>query len=165
MIGVATALVEELPPRARRIHPVDHDRIFLRGTTSACAENTSVNVMYDFPWGNYLRVRGEYGSGVATVGCMMELPPRARRIPPTTKTSHLTPGTTSACAENTIKRFAPGRGGRNYLRVRGEYKRLEPLSVPAPELPPRARRIHLTQTNKLPLAGTTSACAENTSYR
>ena len=101
MIGVATALVEELPPRARRIHPVDHDRIFLRGTTSACAENTSVNVMYDFPWGNYLRVRGEYGSGVATVGCMMELPPRARRIQPFDSIEGFLRGTTSACAENT----------------------------------------------------------------
>ena len=91
----------ELPPRARRIHPVDHDRIFLRGTTSACAENTSVNVMYDFPWGNYLRVRGEYGSGVATVGCMMELPPRARRIQPFDSIEGFLRGTTSACAENT----------------------------------------------------------------
>ena len=111
----------ELPPRARRIHPVDHDRIFLRGTTSACAENTSVNVMYDFPWGNYLRVRGEYGSGVATVGCMMELPPRARRIQPFDSIEGFLRGTTSACAENTAGHDQPRPNTRNYLRVRGEY--------------------------------------------
>ena len=102
MIGVATALVEELPPRARRIHPVDHDRIFLRGTTSACAENTSVNVMYDFPWGNYLRVRGEYIYVAGLISGMVELPPRARRIRITGMPGSVPIGTTSACAENTL---------------------------------------------------------------
>ena len=30
----------ELPPRTRRIHPIDNKIILLRGTTSAYAENT-----------------------------------------------------------------------------------------------------------------------------
>ena len=52
---------QELPPRARRIHLASRFNRHFRGTTSACAENTS-------SWGhgavaswNYLRVRGEYG--------------------------------------------------------------------------------------------------------
>ena len=53
-------------------------------------------------------------------------------------------------------------GGRNYLRVRGEY-----ISLPAHveqhmELPPRARRILEVWMDQLGKSGTTSACAENT---
>ena len=50
----------ELPPRARRIRP---RRTAVRasvGTTSACAENTSVRGLSPLEFGNYLRVRGEY---------------------------------------------------------------------------------------------------------
>ena len=50
----------------------------------------------------------------------------------------------------------------NYLRVRGEY----PLTCMKPgvilELPPRARRIHITASIDAGHGGTTSACAENT---
>ena len=71
-------------------------------------------------------------------------------------------GTTSACAENTNYGLPNARTRRNYLRVRGEYsRRSEALGVP-PELPPRARRIHIACDNPDDLQGTTSACAENT---
>ena len=70
----------ELPPRARRI-PAELLRDYrIRGTTSACAENTL------WPWPvpcggwNYLRVRGEYRSAKTDTSGLMELPPRARRI-------------------------------------------------------------------------------------
>ena len=59
---VATPLLLqlELPPRARRIRLYywgdDQDE----GTTSACAENTSVGHMPKNYMRNYLRVRGEY---------------------------------------------------------------------------------------------------------
>ena len=50
----------ELPPRARRIPFDGMECANLRGTTSACAENTvSASVSSGFTW-NYLRVRGEY---------------------------------------------------------------------------------------------------------
>ena len=92
----------------------------------------------------------------------MELPPRARRIPP--HFPHLTtnPGTTSACAENTL--MAPMEGGRiwNYLRVRGEYVKSFISSLSTPELPPRARRIRPKHRQVCMQKGTTSACAENT---
>ena len=52
---------------------------------------------------------------------MMELPPRARRIPEDFKVLLRAPGTTSACAENTVSAIAPSMLFRNYLRVRGEY--------------------------------------------
>ena len=50
----------ELPPRARRIPATVEVRRAPRGTTSACAENTSPT--WDAPrlMRNYLRVRGEY---------------------------------------------------------------------------------------------------------
>ena len=92
-----------------------------------------------------------------------ELPPRARRILGDPPVAGDPPGTTSACAENT-------RGGRfraifsgNYLRVRGEYGWVTIESEPLMELPPRARRILEPGIQAQAHAGTTSACAENTS--
>ena len=74
-------LFRELPPRARRI-PLPQQRwATSQGTTSACAENTSASLSGAPPTWNYLRVRGEYGLRRVIAGCMMELPPRARRIP------------------------------------------------------------------------------------
>ena len=91
-----------------------------------------------------------------------ELPPRARRIPVATSVTSTSAGTTSACAENTPLAGMLTRFSGNYLRVRGEYR----YSYRAPgmcrELPPRARRIHGLVRRRHVLAGTTSACAENT---
>ena len=92
----------------------------------------------------------------------MELPPRARRIPRTTRKPSTCMGTTSACAENTR---APGlypHQARNYLRVRGEYQIRKNVRCPASELPPRARRIRSPSGSRASSMGTTSACAENT---
>ena len=50
----------ELPPRARRIHGVEHAGASDDGTTSACAENTFESFGHKIVHGNYLRVRGEY---------------------------------------------------------------------------------------------------------
>ena len=93
---------------------------------------------------------------------LLELPPRARRIPRTTRKPSTCMGTTSACAENTR---APGlypHQARNYLRVRGEYQIRKNVRCPASELPPRARRILGDKAMGLHPGGTTSACAENT---
>ena len=71
-------------------------------------------------------------------------------------------GTTSACAENTV-RFNPLTvGGWNYLRVRGEYAAIAKPNAMNGELPPRARRIREIGKEYTPQEGTTSACAENT---
>ena len=51
------------------------------GTTSACAENTSLGASEKDIKGNYLRVRGEYESAFLAEASTAELPPRARRIP------------------------------------------------------------------------------------
>ena len=72
------------------------------------------------------------------------------------------PGTTSACAENTVKRPRKRKSEWNYLRVRGEYDRNYPTCGVFPELPPRARRIRQVRFRNIPNDGTTSACAENT---
>ncbi|VEI98271.1 Uncharacterised protein [Corynebacterium matruchotii] len=70
----------ELPPRARRIPQRASSCQALRGTTSACAENTTGGPGRTKFRRNYLRVRGEYpwlNHGQTTA---QELPPRARRI-------------------------------------------------------------------------------------
>ena len=156
---------KELPPRARRIR-LHHPRHHLHaGTTSACAENT-----YCHRWGrychrNYLRVRGEYGTGDSQHDTFVELPPRARRIPPNRKGEDNIMGTTSACAENTPFKIKTNIFVSNYLRVRGEYTRTRKILTRIMELPPRARRIPVEVEGEDATLGTTSACAENTCSR
>ena len=94
--------------------------------------------------------------------CIVELPPRARRIPSRSKQVTRTHGTTSACAENTRRRGRWGFSHRNYLRVRGEYPPVRSWQPPLRELPPRARRIRRDCLYGHAQHGTTSACAENT---
>ena len=152
----------ELPPRARRIPRVRQRRVLGCGTTSACAENTIGKLLAGAAAGNYLRVRGEYTVLCTSPTAYWELPPRARRILPAPRDRRWTIGTTSACAENTI-RPTPHLGlPRNYLRVRGEYVRQIITPPTNPELPPRARRILQTPLSPSRPRGTTSACAENT---
>ena len=74
-----------------------------------------------FPFGNYLRVRGEYSVPTGKKILKKELPPRARRILRSRVSRLLARGTTSACAENTENLWPSMVGNRNYLRVRGEY--------------------------------------------
>ena len=132
----------ELPPRARRIR--DPLRMFAnsKGTTSACAENTALFRM------------------LLSKTC--ELPPRARRIPFSKDSLPRGKGTTSACAENTTPLLGNKNPLRNYLRVRGEYPDKNLTGFTQQELPPRARRIQTLDGFEGVLAGTTSACAENT---
>ena len=155
-------LIQELPPRARRIHQVFLKLLKIHGTTSACAENTSPHPRTLPPPWNYLRVRGEYAAKHATHASTTELPPRARRIlgaGASLATSH---GTTSACAENTNGKAIFPQPKGNYLRVRGEYSWRRGAGSPHWELPPRARRIPEAQPLIALGLGTTSACAENT---
>ena len=156
-------LHRELPPRARRIHDVPAIPLGPRGTTSACAENTGVRVDLVDHSRNYLRVRGEYRHCYLLAYLCPELPPRARRIQTLQKISFVYQGTTSACAENTLFLILPFLLIRNYLRVRGEYKRKRFSREHDWELPPRARRIPLGDRKRNVPIGTTSACAENTS--
>ena len=111
---------------------------------------------------NYLRVRGEYCPTPFTGFCTVELPPRARRIPGASGIYASPPGTTSACAENTLPQQLAGSRGGNYLRVRGEYWRRCRQRQINWELPPRARRIHWGDNAESITERTTSACAENT---
>ena len=152
----------ELPPRARRIRRRRAPPRSSTGTTSACAENTSVRGVYPQKHGNYLRVRGEYCGGFATMRRGMELPPRARRIPAAQDHFFGFLGTTSACAENTPVGGEDRSRVWNYLRVRGEYPWVTKTPPSHRELPPRARRIRSSLILSTTLSGTTSACAENT---
>ena len=96
-----TCVNSELPPRARRIPEAITLAVIGAGTTSACAENTQMQMGWKTPIWNYLRVRGEYGLYRHNISAHVELPPRARRILAVFigGAPHL--GTTSACAENT----------------------------------------------------------------
>ena len=73
----------------------------VRGTTSACAENTKLKCSTRESAGNYLRVRGEYDFHQTVMAAVKELPPRARRILYMVLKTKQLQGTTSACAENT----------------------------------------------------------------
>ena len=95
---------------------------------------------------------------------LRELPPRARRIPMRPFTIFRRGGTTSACAENTETSRSSTLNVRNYLRVRGEYFSATLDEMWQVELPPRARRIQPRGVMAQSLAGTTSACAENTHH-
>ena len=107
-------------------------------------------------------MRGEYKPIGRGYQCAWELPPRARRIQGAGVGAGDAGGTTSACAENTIRSCRFFWQSRNYLRVRGEYPGVVASSVKARELPPRARRIRDAETGHFATLGTTSACAENT---
>ena len=133
--------MEELPPRARRILAEQLRTCQHLGTTSACAENTTQHHDWGVCPGNYLRVRGEYLSNDFPSAAPKELPPRARRIHAGRVGTNVRPGTTSACAENTVSNKRSNAGGRNYLRVRGEYTVNFAGLLGVAELPPRARRI------------------------
>ena len=165
MIGVATALVEELPPRARRIRLPYWNLPDLPGTTSACAENTAERAPNPNQKWNYLRVRGEYLIRGSSHQHPTELPPRARRIRISSVMGCVNCGTTSACAENTVGGCLGLGQFRNYLRVRGEYGFQSAERFDHRELPPRARRILSINTCLSTYIGTTSACAENTPRR
>ena len=107
-------------------------------------------------------MRGEYGVGRMVGKIYPELPPRARRIPWFQRHSPMIEGTTSACAENTMRGPQQPWQGGNYLRVREEYLARPFVAVEYGELPPRARRILSPTGMVTPNRGTTSACAENT---
>ena len=161
-LTVCPAHLVELPPRARRIPFETIGNVIQRGTTSACAENTTPLRAADINPRNYLRVRGEYCSEAFSSSALRELPPRARRIHGRIHMEKPKNGTTSACAENTALGFSsPDRSG-NYLRVRGEYPEIKVSIARKMELPPRARRIHRRIGMVCSAMGTTSACAENT---
>ena len=152
----------ELPPRARRIPGWAIGLDKLPGTTSACAENTFIELAIAGYIRNYLRVRGEYFTAFTQSGSCRELPPRARRIHCVRESIRVKTGTTSACAENTRTRRLGSCATGNYLRVRGEYMACCPKRSRRWELPPRARRIRNDWCCHGSCGGTTSACAENT---
>ena len=153
---------QELPPRARRIRGFEEETNGQIGTTSACAENTfGLNPQINLRR-NYLRVRGEYTLSPIANSSVLELPPRARRIHLVPNRQLIRVGTTSACAENTGQTIFSTPPWWNYLRVRGEYRRVGHGREIRRELPPRARRIPWDALGAGIKYGTTSACAENT---
>ena len=157
--------IRELPPRARRIPPHPAQSCRTRGTTSACAENTTTPRTI-LPYSrNYLRVRGEYLLSGFYSRDGWELPPRARRIHHRHGIGTSGQGTTSACAENTLLPASNSLHLWNYLRVRGEYTKKPEKTSFTVELPPRARRIPNEADLRPGVVGTTSACAENTKSR
>ena len=107
-------------------------------------------------------MRGEYRGMMWSAVLAPELPPRARRIRYAPLGGGNFEGTTSACAENTLCENSKTPRHGNYLRVRGEYHWRKSHFEPLPELPPRARRIPVSNPQPSPGGGTTSACAENT---
>ena len=97
-------------------------------------------------------MRGEYATAELLGGNYEELPPHARRIPPSRVGDHGRIGTTSACAENTLKTHTEWVPLGNYLRMRGEYVGKERIHEVILELPPHARRIQIQVSSTSGLA-------------
>ena len=94
----------ELPPRTRRIRCGFAHSLSSNGTTSAHAENTTINLNHHQTCRNYLRARGEYDLDRQIFDFNEELPPRTRRIQKRGNLRIGIRGTTSAHAENTHPR-------------------------------------------------------------
>ena len=119
----------ELPPRTRRIRTDCFKKQSHTGTTSAHAENTRALTSLVLFHGNYLRARGEYPYMDAAYHTHMELPPRTRRIQLLRQICTRLEGTTSAHAENTAHGELNLNELGNYLRARGEYRKILPGAV------------------------------------
>ena len=89
-------------------------------------------------------MRGEYEVFQHRATNGEELPPRARRIQISAGDAADLQGTTSACAENTRYGNDLTTMWGNYLRVRGEYRYRISGESSKQELPPRARRIPIS---------------------
>ena len=139
--SLAAALVQELPPRTRRILVSSAVLLQTSGTTSAHAENTGSRPNANANLRNYLRARGEYLKPPCACSLKPELPPRTRRIPGQPVPAPVQGGTTSAHAENTSGHGETPSDWGNYLRARGEYSYEQSNGEEKVELPPRTRRI------------------------
>ena len=95
-------MIQELPPRTRRILDCVCWCGEFFGTTSAYAENTNFDLGAAPVVRNYLRVRGEYNDMFDATEVIAELPPRTRRILIILDQAMISIGTTSAYAENTL---------------------------------------------------------------
>ena len=120
----SSSKTNELPPHARRILKTRMLDLGILGTTSACAENTFARLTRRLSLGNYLRMRGEYLDMTCGARYRRELPPHARRIRPRRPCRPHRDGTTSACAENTAGDGELAEKLWNYLRMRGEYRKV-----------------------------------------
>ena len=150
----------ELPPHARRRGAVYAALTASHGITSACAEKRNVfhHVTADF--GNYLRMRGEERGRKNHYRASLELPPHARRRDGFLSSVLMAKGITSACAEKSGHRCQWWRPDWNYLRMRGEERRVIQLCDLEQELPPHARRRGACPPVQILRRGITSACAE-----
>ena len=134
------AVLQEIPPRARRrAFAYLLERRFI-GNTSACAEKSASKVSGIVEYWKYLRVRGEEPIMELSANATVEIPPRARRRVPPIRHCDTISGNTSACAEKRQQAVAHKPAQRKYLRVRGEEAILNVANERPLEIPPRARR-------------------------
>ena len=151
---------EELPPHARR-RAFPHCRpLAYTGITSACAEKSFCSIPTVRQPRNYLRMRGEERGRKNHYRASLELPPHARRRDGFLSSVLMAKGITSACAEKSGHRCQWWRPDWNYLRMRGEERRVIQLCDLEQELPPHARRRGACPPVQILRRGITSACAE-----
>ena len=132
----------------------------MSGITSACAEKRRGSSACGTKYRNYLRMRGEEGTGRSGPGRLWELPPHARRRAWTRQSKAFLAGITSACAEKSIMTNPALPEHRNYLRMRGEETKPCGPDGCCEELPPHARRRAYRMDPGTISRGITSACAE-----
>ena len=105
-------------------------------------------------------MRGEEHWRQQAWGKKWELPPHARRRVFSRRAKSSSRGITSACAEKRMHSVRLIRLWWNYLRMRGEERRIFPGRSWSKELPPHARRRAGCSAVKPNCLGITSACAE-----
>ena len=155
----------ELPPHTRRRDRPNLWNLHMYGTTSAYAEKSAKAVPFTLSTWNYLRIRGEEGTGNPNAWGGMELPPHTRRRELQKTTSGVFLGTTSAYAEKSAIAVVIIFRTWNYLRIRGEEFAREALYGTRQELPPHTRRRDFSLAQRYAYIGTTSAYAEKRSIQ
>ena len=151
-----------LPPRARGRLGLGIDPMDAGGTTPACAGKTVTPTALTKGVRDYPRVRGEDPPSSFFFCQFGGLPPRARGRPAVAADFHAVRGTTPACAGKTSSARTAHRRRRDYPRVRGEDRPLQPTSTRSEGLPPRARGRQGVGRHRKPGRGTTPACAGKT---
>ena len=151
-----------LPPRVRSRLGNRYRHVKPCGITSACAEQTIRPLLTTERLRDYLRVCGADHGITLSNPWNTGLPPRVRSRQCQLRHYELSPGITSACAEQTGPTRRLTYWIRDYLRVCGAdgFDKVIPCAWRG--LPPRVRSRHTVGRVCGCRIGITSACAEQT---
>ena len=153
---------EGSPPRVRSRHHVPLFFCSSAGITSACAEQTRHLQRQCCGREDHLRVCGADVTEQSGKAVGNGSPPRVRSRRRVRPACRAWCGITSACAEQTSRRWPRPWTNRDHLRVCGADQIIETAIRELPGSPPRVRSRLLALVSARDGDGITSACAEQT---